>query len=96
MFSTDEAVGVTLLCDNCCMNFVVDKFGKKVKTCSVGEEKFRITVKVCVSPTFHRWVFGTEGKIVIEGPVEIRGAYKIMLQKPLDSMKKKKMREGVS
>ena len=86
MFSTDEAVGVTLLCDNCCMNFVVDKFGKKVKTCSVGEEKFRITVKVCVSPTFHRWVFGAEGKIVIEGPVEIRGAYKIMLQKPLDSM----------
>lgn len=30
--------------------------------------------------------FGTEGKIVIEGPVEIRSAYKIMLQKPLDSM----------
>ena len=54
MFSTDEAVDVTLLCDNCCMNAVVDKFGKKVKISSVGEEQFRITVKVCTSPTFYR------------------------------------------
>ena len=27
MFSTNEAVDVTLLCDNGCMNAVVDKFG---------------------------------------------------------------------
>ena len=37
MFSADEAVDVTLRCD-CYMNAVVDKFGKKVKTSSVGEE----------------------------------------------------------
>ena len=86
MFSTDEAVDVTLLCDNCCMNAVVDKFGKKVKISSVGEEQFRITVKVCTSPTFYRWVFGSSGKIVIEDPVEVRNAYKKMLQKSLDSM----------
>ena len=86
MFSTDEAVDVTLLCDNCCMNAVVDKFGKKVKISSVGEEQFQTTVKVCISPTFYRWVFGSSGKIVIEGPVEVRNAYKKMLQKSLDSM----------
>ena len=86
MFSTDEAVDVTLRCDNCCMNAVVDKFGKKLKTSSVGEEQFRTTVKVCTSPTFYRWVFGSAGKIVIEGPVEVRNAYKKLLQKSLDSM----------
>mgnify|MGYP004629247101 FL=1 len=62
MFSTDEAIDVTLLCDNCIMKSVVDKFGMKIKTQSVGEEKFRIKVKVCVSPTFYRWVFGATGK----------------------------------
>lgn len=61
-------------------------FRKKVKISSVGEEQFRITVKVCSSPTFYRWVFGSSGKIVIEGPVEVRNAYKKMLQKSLDSM----------
>lgn len=86
MFSTDEAIDVTLLCDNCIMKFVVDKFGMKIKTQSVGEEKFRIKVKVCVSPTFYRWVFGAAGKIMIEGPSNVRKAYKEMLQKSLDSM----------
>lgn len=86
MFSTDEAIDVTLLCDNCIMKFVVDKFGMKIKTQSVGEEKFRIKVKVCVSPTFYRWVFGATGKIMIEGPSNVRKAYKEMLQKSLDSM----------
>ena len=86
MFSTDEAIDVTLLCDNCIMKSVVDKFGMKIKTQSVGEEKFRIKVKVCVSPTFYRWVFGAAGKIMIEGPSNVRKAYKEMLQKSLDSM----------
>lgn len=86
MFSTDEAIDVTLLCDNCIMKSVVDKFGMKIKTQSVGEEKFRIKVKVCVSPTFYRWVFGAAGEIMIEGPSNVRKAYKEMLQKSLDSM----------
>ena len=77
---------VTLLCDNCIMKSVIDKFGMKIKTQSVGEEKFRIKVKVCVSPTFYRWVFGAAGKIMIEGPSNVRKAYKEMLQKSLDSM----------
>ncbi|MEI3258936.1 MAG: WYL domain-containing protein [Faecalimonas umbilicata] len=86
MFSTDEAVDVTLLCDNCCMNAVVDKFGMKIKTRSVGEEQFRITVKVCAGPTFYRWVFGAGGKIVIESPIETRNEYREMLQKALNQL----------
>lgn len=86
MFSTDEAVDVTLLCDNCCMKSVVDKFGMKIKTRSVGEEQFRTTVKVCASPTFYHWVFGSAGKIKIEGPTEVRNEYREMLKKALDSI----------
>ena len=86
MFSTDEAVDVTLLCDNCCMKSVVDKFGMKIKTRSVGEEQFRITVKVCAGPTFYRWVFGAGGKIVIESPIETRNEYREMLQKALNQL----------
>ena len=86
MFSTDEAVDVTLLCDNCCMNTVVDKFGMKIKTRSVGEEQFRTTVKVCAGPTFYRWVFGAGGKIVIESPIETRNEYREMLQKALNQL----------
>ena len=84
MFSTDEAVDVTLRCDNCCMNAVVDKFGKKVKISSVGEEQFRTTVKVCTSPTFYRWVFGFNGKIKIVEPQNVTMIYKELLQKALD------------
>lgn len=77
---------MTLLCDNCCMKSVVDKFGMKIKTRSVGEEQFRITVKVCASPTFYRWVFGAGGKIVIESPIETRNEYREMLQKALNQL----------
>lgn len=86
MFSTDEAVDVTLLCDNCCMKSVVDKFGMKIKTRNVGEEQFRTTVKVCASPTFYRWVFGAGGKIVIESPIETRNEYREMLQNALNQL----------
>ena len=87
MFSTDEAVDVTLRCDNCCMNAVVDKFGKKVKISSVGEEQFRTTVKVCTSPTFYRWVFGFNGKIKIAGPQQVTDEYKEMLLSALNRMR---------
>lgn len=86
MFSTDEPIDVTLRCENCVMKSVVDKFGMKIKTSSVEDDMFRTTVKVCASPTFYRWVFGACGKIVIEGPEEVRQSYREMIQKALDSM----------
>lgn len=86
MFSTDEAIEVTLHCENCVMKSVVDKFGMKIKTKSIGDDMFQTTVKVCPSPTFYRWIFGTGGKIVIESPITIRNAYKEMLQQALKSM----------
>ena len=86
MFSTDEAIDVTLRCENCVMKSVVDKFGMKIKTTSLEDDMFRTTVKVCAGPTFYRWVFGAGGKIVIESPIETRNEYREMLQKALNQL----------
>ena len=85
MFSTDKTVKVRLCCENCIMKYVVDKFGMKIKIRSVENNKFRTEVKVCVSPTFYSWVFGANGKIVIEGPEDVRKEYKGMLLEALSN-----------
>lgn len=85
MFATDEATDVTLLCDNSVMKSVVDKFGMGISTRSIGKMQFRIKVKVCTSPTFYRWVFGSCGKIKIEEPEAAREEYRGMLLAALDN-----------
>lgn len=76
MFSTEETVEVTLLCDVELMKAVIDQFGSNVRTKPVGEKQFRATVKVCPSPTFYRWVFGWSNNVIIESPMNIREKYK--------------------
>lgn len=83
MFSTEETVEVTLLCDAELMKAVIDHFGPNVRTKPVGDNRFRAAVKVCPSPTFYRWVFGWGWRIKIEGPSEIQTAYKNLLLKEL-------------
>ena len=85
MFTTDEAVEVSLLCENVVMKSIVDKFGMGISTRSVGKDKFRVKVKVCTGPTFYRWIFGSGGKIKIEGPEEVRDEYREMLKQALES-----------
>ena len=86
MFTTDETVEVTLRCDNCVMKSVVDKFGMGINTQSIGADRFRTKVRVCTSPTFYRWIFGSGGKIVIESPENVRKAYKEMLQNAIENL----------
>lgn len=75
MFNTDTTDEVYLVCDNDVMKFLIDKFGKSLKTEIVDSEHFRAKVQVCVSPTFFGWVFGFGGKIVIEGPDIVRKGF---------------------
>ncbi len=75
MFSTEETIEVSLLCDAELMKAVIDHFGANVRTKPVGENQFRATVKVCPSPTFYRWIFGWQGKMKIEGPEIIQKNY---------------------
>lgn len=56
MFATDEAIDVTLLCDDIVMKSVVDKFGMDIDIKTAGKNRFRVNVKVCVSPTFYSWI----------------------------------------
>lgn len=76
MFSTEETVEVTLLCDVELMKAVIDQFGSNVRTKPVGEKQFRANVRVCPSPTFYRWVFGWSNNVIIEGPPSIQEKYK--------------------
>lgn len=65
--------------------YIVDKFGMGIRTKSIGKDKFRVKVKVCTSPTFYRWIFGSGGKIKIEGSEEVRDEYREMLKQALES-----------
>lgn len=86
MYATDTTEEVSLICDNQVMKFLIDKFGKSVKTIVIDETHFRANVQVCVSPTFLGWVFGFEGKIIIDGPDSVRERYKSCLTQALSQI----------
>lgn len=83
MFSTEETVEVTLLCEAELMKAVIDHFGSNVRTKPVADNQFRATVKVCPSPTFYRWIFGWGGKMQIESPESVRAHYQMLLTEEL-------------
>ncbi len=75
---------VVLICDNELMNWVIDQFGKDVKTCNFDDNSFKAEVEISVSPVFFSWLFGFGGKIKIRSPEYVRQAYKDTLQKAYD------------
>lgn len=83
MFSTEETTEITLLCKTDVMKAVIDQFGINVRTKPIGNDQFRAIVKVCPSPTFYRWVFGWNGKVIVEGPEYIITRYRCMLSSEL-------------
>ena len=86
MFGSDDTAEVELLCSTGMMNGIVDQFGTNVKTEEIDEDHFKVTVTVCPSPTFYRWVFGWNGGIKILGPEYIKKEYREMLARALDEM----------
>lgn len=84
MFSTEETVEVTLLCEAELMKAVIDHFGSNVRTKPIGDNQFRAVVKVCPSPTFYRWVFGWGGGMQIERPEMIVEHYREILNQELE------------
>ena len=83
MFATQETAEVKLLCKNDLMKSVIDVFGSGVRTKAVGKECFLATVKVCISPTFFRWVFGWNGDVTIDEPESVKDQYVKMLREEL-------------
>lgn len=86
MFDTQEISEVMLQCENSVMKSIIDRFGSTIRTKSLDEEHFQVKVKVCVGPTFYRWVFGFGGKIKITGPSEIKEQYRERLMQALNEI----------
>lgn len=84
MFGSDQTVDVELLCESYVMNGIMDQFGTKTKTQEVDENHFKVTAKVCPSPTFYRWVFGWNGGMKILGPKSVQEEYRSMLKKAME------------
>ena len=67
-----EEVLVTLECDDSIANSIVDRFGTEVHFLRIGGGKFRVSVRVIVSPNFYAWVVRFGSRIRIVSPDKIR------------------------
>ncbi len=85
MYDTDKPVDVELLCSNNLMNAIIDRFGKSIPVHEVDEQQFKVSVRVCTSPTFYRWVFGWSGAMKILGPPNVVEEYKTMARIALET-----------
>ena len=77
---------VELVCDNGVMDAILDKFGKDVTTYAYDMEIFRVEADVVPGTVFYSWVFGFGGKVVINGPMEVKEQYKKMVLKVAEGL----------
>lgn len=66
-----EPTDVCLTVEESLVEEMFDKFGLNIKLMPLGDGKYRLTVRVQVSPAFFRWVAGSLGKIRIDGPTQV-------------------------
>ncbi len=85
MFGTKYTT-VDLICSNDLMDAILDKFGKDVATYAYDMENFRVEADVVPGIVFYSWVFGFEGKVVINGPEEVKEQYKEMVLKAAEKI----------
>ncbi len=70
-----ELTEVSLECDSTAVDGIVDKFSENVNMLKLSDTKFRVKVKVQVSPTFFGWCATSGGRIKITAPEEVKKAY---------------------
>ena len=80
MFCADDTAEVELFCHQIVMKALIDVFGQDISTWAVDSEHFIAKIKVCVSPTFLRWVFAWNGLVKIVSPEEVCNRYCKMLE----------------
>ena len=83
MFGADNTTCVELFCHQIVMKALIDVFGIDVETKAADTEHFTAWIKVCVSPTFLRWVFGWNGLVKIVSPQKVCEDYRQMLENAL-------------
>ncbi|MGN0481524.1 MAG: helix-turn-helix transcriptional regulator [Lachnospiraceae bacterium] len=70
MFAGQDT-SVTLLCDNSMAGVIFDRFGTDVMLFPQDGDRFKVNVRVSVSPQFFGWVFSMRGKVIISSPKEV-------------------------
>lgn len=83
MFGADNTTCVELFCHQIVMKALIDVFGTDIETKAADSEHFAAWIKVCVSPTFLKWVFGWNGLVKIVFPQEVCEDYRQMLENAL-------------
>ncbi len=78
-----------LICANDLMDAILDKFGKDVTTYAYDMENFRVETDVVPGTVFYSWVFGFGGKVVINGPADVKEQYKEMVLKVAEGLEKR-------
>ena len=73
-----EVAKVKLECKANLMRYVVDRFGEKVNTTKIDDDRFMATVDVMLSPVFFGWVFQFGGDIKIKAPKKAVNEFKNM------------------
>lgn len=70
MFGGEEKK-VTIEADNDLVGVMIDRFGKDIIIAPAGENRFRITVNVAVSPQFFGWIIALGEGVKIVGPKDV-------------------------
>lgn len=78
MYGGDEQT-VELICENCLMKTIIDRFGEDVDVEKTDDEHFKATVKVIPGHTFYAWVFNYAGKMRIISPESIVMEFRSMI-----------------
>lgn len=78
---------VELVCDDCVMDALIDKFGKSIPVKTNGNGTFNTTVNTTIGSVFYSWIFGFNGKVKIESPKDIREKYKELILKEAERVK---------
>ena len=68
MFEGPERVPVKLEVKNELAKYIVDRFGTKLETKQISDDRFSVEVEVSLSPTFYAWVFQFAGGMRILKP----------------------------
>lgn len=84
MFEGYDRVPVKLEVKNELAKYIVDRFGSKLKTRQVSEDKFAVTVEVSLSPPFYGWVFQFGGNMRILSPKKAADKMKQMAEKVME------------
>ncbi len=76
---------VTFMCDESVLSVVIDRFGDRVHIRKDSEEKYSVTVKADISPTFFSWVFMLGNKVKLVSPENVVKEYKKALKENIDN-----------